>query len=402
MADEGYTQVGGELGVALGYSGSRPTYAEIHMAAIAHNLRMLRNRVGKNTHVYAVIKADAYGHGLVPVAWCMERDGVDGLCVALAEEGFRLRAAGVRLPILVLNGAYGHSHREVLHAGLTPVVHHFDQAQAFAEAARPGEVVELHLKVDTGMGRLGVLHNELVDFLERLRGHTNLRVAGVLTHFASADTDPEFTALQCQRFTEALTVIRAAGYRPKVLHAENSAGVYAGVPASYDIARVGIALFGVPPMAGVGGDLRPAMRVVSQVLALRTLQAGEPVGYGGSYRCPDTRQIATVPIGYGDGYLRAAGNQGSMLVHGQRCPIVGRISMDLTTVDVTEVPRVHVGDEVVVLGRQGEAELTADDLAEAAGTLAYEVLCNLSNRVPRVHLWSPGDGRYYGRPAARV
>lgn len=367
------------------HGSARPTYAEIDLGAIARNLRRVREVAGAAASVYAVVKADAYGHGLVPVAQRLEREGVDGICVALAEEGFRLRDAHVAAPILVLNGAYGHSHGEVLRAGLIPVIYDLDQAQAFARAA-PDGAVAVHLKVDTGMARLGVPDQDLATFLVSLRRYPNIRVQGLMSHLASADDDPTFTLLQCQRFAAAVKVVRAAGHWPAQLHLCNSAGIYAALPTHYDVVRVGLALYGISPSPKPDRQLTPAMRVASEILALREVGPNTPIGYGGSVRTRRQTRIATVPIGYGDGFLRASSNRGVMLVRGVRSPIVGRVSMDLTTLDVTHVPDARVGDEVVVLGRQGDGELTASDVAGAADTIAYEVFCSLSARVPRIYL----------------
>ncbi|MDD9947370.1 MAG: alanine racemase [Myxococcales bacterium] len=369
-------------GPRAGRRGSaRPTHAEIDLSAIADNLRCLR-RVASGARIFAVIKADAYGHGLVPVARRLEAEGVDGLCVALAEEGFVLRDAHVRAPILVLNGAYGSSHVEVLRAGLTPVIYDLAQAEAFARVAS-GARVNVHVKVDTGMARLGVSLAQLEEFLSRLEALTSLRIAGLMTHLSSADTDPSFTAGQLRLFEQAAEIVRVRGHRPTLLHAANSAGTYASPAAHYDVVRPGLSLYGVSPIVGKGVDLRPAMRVRTEVLAVRELAAGAPVGYNQAYHTTRPTRIACVPIGYGDGYLRAASNRGHMLVGGLRCPIIGRIAMDLTTLDVTHVPTVAAGDEVVVLGSQGTEDLSAEDLAAAADTIPYEVLCNISARVPR-------------------
>lgn len=365
------------------YGSARPTYAEIDLDAIAHNLDAVR-RVAGSTQIYAVVKADAYGHGLQPVARRLEAEGVDGVCVALAEEGFLLRDAQVEAPILVLNGAYGHSHAEVLRAGLTPVIYDLHQAEAFAKAA-PTRPIDVHLKVDTGMARLGVQHDKLDAVLSRLSELKNIRIVGLMTHLSSADSDPEFTALQCGRFERAVVQVRAAGYRPSVLHVANSAGTYASLPGHYGIARVGLALYGVAPTQRAVGTLKPAMRVRTEVLSLRTVPEGTPVGYNGAFVTRRTSRLATVPIGYGDGFLRASGNRGAMLIRGVLCPIVGRVSMDLTSLDVTDLPQVEIGDEVVVLGEQHGATLSASMVADAAGTIPYEVLCNLSTRVPRIY-----------------
>jgi alanine racemase len=367
---------------------ARPTRAEIYLGAFARNLNSVR-AVARGARVYAVVKADAYGHGLVPIARFLEQAGVDGLCVALAEEGLTLRACGVTAPILVLSGAYGDSHARVLAAHLTPVVHTLAQAEAFARAAA-GRNASVHLKIDTGMGRLGVPVHELAAFLDALAQLPQLRIDGVLTHFSSADSDPAFTRTQLDAFDAAVRLVHARGHVPRFLHAANSAATYAYPDARMSLVRVGIALYGVPPMAGQGADLVSAMRLRSEVLALRELPPGSPVGYDHTYRTARRSIIATVPIGYGDGLLRAASNRGAMLVNGARCPIVGRISMDLTTLDVTDAPACELGDEVVVIGRQQGAEITAAELARACDSIAYEVLTILSPRVPR--LYFDGEG----------
>jgi alanine racemase len=362
---------------------TRPTRAEIDLAAMAANVSAVRAVAG-GARLYGVVKADAYGHGLVPVARWLERQGIDGLCVALAEEGLTLRASGVTTPILVLSGAYADSHERVLAAHLTPVIHGYAQAEAFSRAAA-GRSVAVHLKVDTGMGRLGVPVEELSASLDALAKLDNLRIEGVLTHLSSAESDPTFTRTQLERFDAAVALIRARGYTPRVLHVANSAGTYGFPEARFDLVRVGLALYGVAPGPVGGEDLQPVMRLRSEVLALRDLPAGSPIGYDQTYRTARPARIATVPIGYGDGLMRAASNRGAMLVCGVPCPIVGRISMDLTTLDVTAAPACALGDEVVVIGRQGGAEITAARLASACDTIAYEVLTNISPRVPRTY-----------------
>ncbi len=378
------------IGLPEGPRGARPlpltrsTRAEIDLGAMARNLAAVRAVAG-GSRVFGVVKADAYGHGLVPVSRWLERQGIDGLCVALAEEGLSLRACGVTTPILVLSGAYGDAHERVLAAHLTPVIYSATQAEAFARAAH-GQAFGVHLKIDTGMGRLGVSMHELDALLDALRGLPNLRVDGVMTHFSSADSDAEVSRDQLARFELAQAALRARGFAPRLIHAANSAGTYCLPEARPNLVRVGLALYGVPPAPGQGAELAPVMSVRSEILALRELPAGSPVGYDQTYRTARPSRIATVPIGYGDGLLRAASNRGAMLVGGRRCPIVGRISMDLTTLDVTDLPACAVGDEVIVLGRQGEAQISAEDLAQACDTIAYEVLTNISPRVPRIYL----------------
>jgi alanine racemase len=363
----------------------RPTRAEIDLAAVAHNLRVVRSLV-PHGRVLSVIKADAYGHGVVPVAKHLAAAGASAFGVALAEEGLELRDAGIEAPILILNGVVGGAHRELVARRLRPVVYEAAEARAFSAAAVAGDRdVPIHLKVDTGMARLGVPFGRLDAFLDLLDDLPRLRVEGVMTHLASADGDDEATAEQLDRFEAALVRVRARGHRPTVTHAANSAATLRHPRAHYDLVRPGIALFGCPGAPGVDVHLKPAMRLRTEVISLRTLEPGDRVGYDGTFRAEVTTRIATLPVGYGDGYFRALSNRGEVLVRGHRCPVVGNVSMDLTGIDVTRVPGVELGDEVVLLGSQGEESITAEELARHAGTIPYEVLTNVSRRVPRFY-----------------
>ncbi len=365
----------------------RPTRAEIDLDALVHNLSVVRAEAG-GARVLAVVKADAYGHGVVPVVARLAAEGVAAFGVALAEEGLELREAGIDAPILVLNGVYAGAHREVLEAGLTPVVCDLDTVHAFARAAG-GAAFGFHLELDTGIARLGVPVDALAAFLDGLAAVPGARIDGLLTHFASADADDDFTRQQLRLFADARAALAARGHAPRIVHAANSAGLFRHEAARFDMVRPGIALFGVRAWPARGRDegpaLRPAMRLRTEIIALRELPVGAPVGYGGTFRAPRPTRIATVPVGYGDGLLRAVSNRGAMLVHGARVPIVGNVSMDLTTLDVTDIAGVSVGDEVVLLGTQGEAVIGAEDIARDAGTIPYEVLTNVSRRVPRFY-----------------
>ncbi|GAB4215432.1 MAG: alanine racemase [Sandaracinaceae bacterium] len=372
--------------IALADESLRPTRAEIDLDAIAHNLGVLR-RLAAPAKVLAVVKADAYGHGVVPVARRLEADGVDGFGVALAEEGLELREAGVRAPILVLNGVYGGAHADVLEAGLWPVVYDLAQIEAFDRAA-PDRRYRVHVKIDTGMARLGVPMRQLDAFLDGLARHPRCVVAGVMTHLSSADTDREATFEQLARFDRALDAIRAAGHRPELVHASNTAATLGEPAGRYDMVRPGGALYGISFGLAEGASLRPALRLRTEVIALRELEPGDPVGYDRTYRCVRRTRVATVPVGYGDGLPRELSNRGVMLLRGMRCPIVGRVSMDLTMLDVTDVEGAAIGDEVVVLGEQRTAtgtyaRIDADEVARTAGTIAYDVLTSVSRRVPR-------------------
>jgi alanine racemase len=361
----------------------RPTRAEVDLGAVAHNFRVVRELAG-SARVCAVVKADAYGHGVVPVATRLQKEGADAFGVALAEEGLELREAGVTADILVLNGVYGDAHRDVLEAGLTPVVYDLAQVAAFDHAWHHAPF-GIHVKVDSGMGRLGVPLGALDAFLDGLARFPAARVDGVMTHLSSADGDEAYTRDQLDRFRDALARIRARGHAPRTVHAANSPATLAHPGARFDMVRPGIVLFGAPPAPHLGADLRPAMRLRTEVIALRDLAPGDSVGYGRTFRAPVAMRLATVPMGYGDGLMRLVSNRGAMLVGGGRCAIVGNVSMDLTTLDVTGVPDAAVGTEVVVLGEQGGERIGAEDVAEWAGTIPYEVLTNVSRRVPRFY-----------------
>ncbi|KPK17034.1 MAG: hypothetical protein AMJ62_03225 [Myxococcales bacterium SG8_38] len=362
----------------------RPTRAEILLDAIAHNLQVVR-AAAPGRRVLAVVKADAYGHGVVPVARRLQAEGVDGFGVALAEEGIELREAGIDRAILVLNGINGGAHREIVAAGLTPVIYEISEASAF-DVVAGGRPLDVHLKVDTGMGRLGVPLRELTGFLRELRRFPSIRIAGLMTHLSTADADPEYVAEQIAAFKRAEGLVRRFGHEPAVMHAANSAAVFRHPETHFDWVRPGLAIYGYPGSSSIDAPLRPAMRWRTEVLQLRTLQPGESAGYGRSFRAARQTRLATLPLGYGDGLLRSASNRGQVLVHGVRCSIVGNVSMDLTTVDVTDVPGVAVGDEALLLGEQDGGTLDARDLAAAAGTIPYEVLTNVSRRVPRLYL----------------
>jgi alanine racemase len=372
----------------------RPTRAEVDLEALRHNLYVVRKHAG-GARVWAVLKADGYGHGAPAVARTLERAKIDGFCVALVEEGIELRQAGIVAPILVMGGHYEGAHEEAVARGLVPAVHDLEQIAAFAHLVRSGGAtgpIDVHLKVDTGMARLGVTMRDLPKLASKLSDYPEVRVHGLMTHLACADAPEEReTADAMAHFEEALGVLAANGVVPKVRHAANSAAVLRG-SAHLDAVRPGIALFGVSPrVAGsaLTRDLRPAMRVRSEVVALREIPVGATVGYGATWRAARVSRIATVPMGYADGLWRQLGNRGHLLVQGARAPIVGAVSMDMTMIDVTDIQGVALHDEVVVLGTQdgaaGQAALDADEIAAHADTIPWEVFTSISRRVPRFY-----------------
>lgn len=369
----------------------RPTRAEVNLASLRHNLRVVA-RHAKGAHVWPVLKADGYGHGAPAVARTLERAGAEGFCVALLEEAVELRDAGIRAPILVMGGYYGGAYEEIAQRGVVPVIYDASHVEGLARASREvGRPVAAHLKVDTGMARLGVRMADLEAFAAIVAKHPEVEITGLMTHLACAEGDGVVTADQVARFEEATTRLARAGVRPALRHAANSAAVLKHA-ALFDAVRPGLAIFGIAPSGGEGplsSELRGAMRVRSEVVDLRTIAPGEAVGYGGLFRASRPTRIATIPVGYADGLSRALSNVGHVLVRGRRAPIVGAVSMDMSMIDVTDLPGVALRDEVVVLGAQegplGRDSIGADEVAAAAGTIPWEVLTSISRRVPRFY-----------------
>ncbi len=376
----------------------RPTRAEVFLDALRHNLRVVRRHAG-GAKVWGVLKADAYGHGAPAVARTLERGGIDAFCVALLEEGIELREAGIRAPILVMGGYYGGAHAEVLARKLVPVVYDLGQVEAFARLARAGDVpepIDVHLKIDSGMSRLGVLPRELSAFVTKLRDFPEIRVTGLMTHLAQADAESEAaTAEQLRTFDDATALLASLGIVPEVRHAANTAAVMRGT-GQLDAVRVGIGLFGSAPVLGPepmpvtsGRELRPAMRVRTEIVAVRDIQPGDAVGYGALFRASRPTRIATIAMGYADGLSRQLSNRGAVLVRGKRATIVGAVSMDMAMIDVTDHPGVAVRDEVVVLGSQdgvlGRDVITSEEVASQSDSIAWEVLTSVSRRVPRFY-----------------
>jgi alanine racemase len=372
----------------------RPTVAEVDLGAIQRNFQRLRQTVGRGVAVWGVIKADAYGHGAVAVARALE-PVCDALAVSLVEEGFELRAAGCRAPIVVLGAFYNRHHDEVLDNGLTPVIYDRGDLDHFAvAAARRGARAALHLKVDTGMSRLGFSTGELPAALDRALALASVEVAGLCTHLASADVvDRTVTDAALDSFEACLRAARDRGLGGLTNHAANSAAAIRFPRARFDAVRPGLALYGALPAAEVElGGLEPALRLSTRIMALHEVAPGTPVSYGGTWRAAYPSRIATLPIGYADGYPRHV-HGASTLVRGVRAPIVGSVCMDMLMVDVTAVPGAALGDVVTLIGRDGGESITVDDLALWAGTVNYEILCGVSKRVPRIYTGAPRAAR---------
>lgn len=363
---------------------SRPNWAQIDLDALRHNARILARHAAP-ARLVAVIKAGAYGHGALPIAQALtEVPEVAMLGVASVDEAQKLRDGGITTPVLLLSAILPEEAAAVVRLNLVPTVWAHEVAAALQdEAERVGVRVALHFKVDTGMGRLGVLSQDAVRAYNQIRAFPNLQMVGVYTHFASADEDVESTSAQIRRFEEfCATVELPAG---TLKHASNSAGVLRFPQANFDLVRPGIALHGVAPCETVGGalDLQPVMTWKARVTNLKQIPKGQSVSYGATWTAERESRIAVIPVGYADGYMRSLSNRGEVLVKGQRCPVVGRVTMDQIILDVTDLgDEVHIGDEVTLWGR----DLPVEEVAERAGTIPWELLCAVSARVPRVYL----------------
>ena len=363
----------------------RPTWADISLAAIAHNVELLADLV-RPSKLCAVVKADAYGHGMIPVARTAVEAGASMLAVALVDEGRQLRKVGIESPILLLSEPRPNEFAEVVELRLIPTVYQGEGLAAAAAAASAAqELLPVHLKLDTGMARVGAPPAEVMMMADSIAERDALELAGVWTHCAVADEpDNPFTAYQIEQFNHLLSRLKLAGHHDYCRHLANSAVAMAHPAGRFDMVRCGIAIYGIPPSPAMAGclPLQPAMTLRTEVAMVKTIAAGTPVSYGHHYTAPADTQLATIPIGYADGWTRRLGvSGGEVLIGGRRRPIAGVVTMDQTMVDCGLDHPVSPGDEVVLLGRQGEDEITATDIAERLDTVAYEVVCQLGRRV---------------------
>lgn len=366
----------------------RPTAVFVDLDALTHNYREVSRRA-EGRKVLAVVKAEAYGHGAVEVSRRLLGLGADMLGVALVEEGATLREAGIAAPILVMGALFPEQAEGVISAGLTPVVFTRSVAERMSAAAKKyGTTVSVHVKIDTGMGRVGISPEDAPDFITALTRYDNIKVEGLMTHFADADLrDKQFASHQVARFATLIKTLHARGIDIPIRHAANSAAVLDYHQALLTMVRPGLMLYGYNPLEGraAGPDLRPVLSLVTRIAFLKEVPVGTPISYGRTFVTTRKSIIATLPIGYADGYSRGLSNTGEAIVRGIRVPIVGRVCMDMSMLDVTDVPNVREGDDVVLIGIQGSECITADDIAVKTGTITYEVLCGISDRVPRIY-----------------
>jgi alanine racemase len=358
----------------------RPTWAEISLPALASNLKRLRSRLSARTKLMFVVKANGYGHGALSCARLAQKSGLaDWLGVSSVEEGAALREGGVRLPILVLGSLYPfESFRAAAFYDLVPTVSSLESARRLAGMmGRLGKRLSCHLKVETGMGRIGMGETAALGALEFLSSRKEVAVGGVYTHLSCAESSRQFTEAQLTRFRKVLSAMSRSGMKTGLRHAANSAGLLACPASRLDMVRPGLAAYGLLE----GFD--PVLTLKTKIVFIKTVNPGTPIGYGATWRAKKRTRVATVPIGYADGYPRGLSNKGEALVGGVRCPVAGVVSMDMTMLDVSRAKGCRVGDEVVLIGRSGGSEISVRDVARKLGTIPYEIVCGISARVPR-------------------
>jgi alanine racemase len=377
---------------------ARPTWAEISLAALRENFRAVQNHVGPRVAVCAVIKADAYGHGATPCALSLEDEGAKWFGVTTTDEGMPLRSAGLRGRILLMTGFWRGEEEEVVRQNLTATVWEPWHVEVLDQAAQrlDAQPQPIHLKIDSGMGRLGVTPGELSYLLQLIKRSSHVVLEGISTHFASSEVlGAAETETQIENFEQALRTVKEEGLTPSVCHMDNTGGLLARPDTWKNMVRPGIALYGYmlpqrregqPARSRPALLVRPALSWRTRVISIRQFGPGQALGYNGTYRTTRPARVAVLPVGYADGYRRALSNRGRVILGNAYAPIVGSISMDLTLVDVTDIPGAEVGDDVVLIGSSGPLTVDAAEVAERSGTVPYEILCGISKRVPRVHL----------------
>ena len=369
----------------------RPTRIEVDLRAIANNTGLIKSLVGPRVSVLACLKANAYGHGAVNVARTVLQHGASRLGVAMVSEAKELRDAGINIPLHVLGDTPYRQMYEAVHLDLIVTLCTLESARVLSLIARTlGKTVKVHVKIDTGMGRLGVYAEDIGEIIALVREIARLPLLdfeGIFTHFAMADAaDKRYTCMQLDRFRRVLRVLEAENLRPSLVHAANSAALLSMPETFFDLVRPGIALYGLDPSSEtrLPEGFRPALSFKTRVAHVKMVPVGESISYGCAFTARRPTRVATLPVGYADGFRRAPYHWGTVLIHGQEAPILGRICMDQCMIDVTHLPQTCIGDEVVLIGRQGSATLTAEEVSRRLGTISYEVIAELLARVPRV------------------
>ncbi len=374
-----------------------PTWIEIDLDAIAQNVKNIKQLIGEK-ELMAVVKGNAYGHNILEVSSVVLNNGATQLAVARLEEGIFLRKAGITVPILILGLTLKQQAELLVSYNITPTVCEYEMIEKLSESAiKEGKVVKVHLKVDTGMGRIGIFSHDILRFIKRIRALKNVEIEGIFTHFSVADEkDKTYTEKQFRKFMGVLTALEKEGIRIPIKHLGNSATLLDLPHMWLDLVRPGISIYGLYPSTEVQKTIKliPAHSFKTRIVFLKELSMGESIGYGRTYTTNQRRtKVASLPLGYADGYNRLLSNQGEVLVRGSRFHIIGRICMDQTMIDVTNLPQVEIGDEVVLWGRQGQEEITIEEIAEKIGTINYEIVhMPDKKRVPKLFI---KDGKYW-------
>lgn len=369
-------------------------YAAVDLDAVLYNLEQIKKNIAPDTKIMGIIKADGYGHGAVRIGMELEQlDYVFGYGVATAEEALFLRQSGLGKPILILGYSFPHSYDELIEREIRQTVFRYDMLEELdLRAAVIGKKAKVHIKVDTGMSRIGICPEDSgLSFVKKALSYKNIEVEGVFTHFARADEkDKESVNKQLGVIKRFMSRIETElGYSIPVKHCSNSAGIIELKEANMDVVRAGIVLYGLWPSSEVKRDivsLKPALSLKSHIVYIKQVEKGVPVSYGGTYITDKKMRIATVPVGYGDGYPRSLSNKGYVLIHGKKAPILGRVCMDQFMVCIDDIPEAKEGDEVILIGKDGNAQITLEELGEISGRFNYEFACNLGQRIPRVYI----------------
>lgn len=372
----------------------RPVWAEINLDHYIHNIQEIKRRYPE-VKVMAVVKADAYGHGVIPLSKAALHAGADRLAIAIVDEGIELRKAGLDVPIQILGGTAESQLAQVVDYDLIQTVFDLNTARALSRIAQEkGKRVKVHLKVDTGMGRVGFRPEDAGEAAAAIFALPNLDLEGLMTHLSTADeTDKSYTLQQIERYRAAWDAIEARGIRISVKHVANSATIIDLPDFHFDMVRPGIMSYGLWPSDEVDHtfDIRPVLSWKAQIIYVKDVPAGTGISYGKTFVTPKPAKVATLPLGYADGLSRRLSNKGEVLVKGHRVPIIGRVCMDQCMIDVTELDDVKIGDEVVLIGYQGEEHISAEEMASWIGTINYEVTCAISKRVPRYYVGTTAE-----------